>query len=245
MKRTIRKGCFETNSSSMHSIVVTKNQGNSPVEDSFDYYKQNGKNTCPIFDSETMFGWGFGMLSTIDAKAKYAFAEFCFDQDMVDRISDIFFKNIGVYPEWPTIMEDVFRIAETDERVPWYDVKWIDDPEDPMSEICVLKSELEEGKTSDFTELEWKRVERYSADIDHESSGMLRGFLKDNNISLEDFITKARYVVIVDNDNSCYFDGVLKSGLLDMEKIESWYPGKGVSYSSYLWGKGHNSEENS
>ena len=66
------------------------------------------------------------------------------------RISNEFYEGTGYYPRWPTEFEEIFRNAETSERVWSYEVKWIEDPEDPESEICVLKSELEEGKKCKF-----------------------------------------------------------------------------------------------
>ena len=53
-----------------------------------------------------------------------------------------------------------------------------------------------------------------------EDYGMLKSFLKERNITLEEFITNKKYVIIVDGDEYCVWDGMKKSGLINMNEIE-------------------------
>lgn len=68
MKINIRKSCFETNSSSMHSICIGKGDLNDLVE-KVDFY--TGK-----------YGWENEVLTTTEEKASYLFQQFlCFHDD--------------------------------------------------------------------------------------------------------------------------------------------------------------------
>lgn len=62
-------------------------------------------------------------------------------------------------------------------------------------------------KVIDVKNIRWKKHKEdcYAYDhgyIDHQSLGMLQGFIKKYNISLVDFIFDSRYVIFIDNDNS-------------------------------------------
>lgn len=47
----------------------------------------------------------------------------------------------------------------------------------------------------------------------------IEGWLKHYNISLEEFLTNKRYIVVVDGDEYQIFDNIKKSGLFDTSKI--------------------------
>ena len=48
----------------------------------------------------------------------------------------------------------------------------------------------------------------------------LSGFLKENNISLEEFITNKKYIIIQDGDEYCYYNDMKKYGLVNEDKID-------------------------
>lgn len=48
---------------------------------------------------------------------------------------------------------------------------------------------------------------------------MIEGWLKKYNVSVEDFLTMRRYVIVVDGDESCIWDKVRDSGLMDKSHI--------------------------
>ena len=91
MKYQIRKGCFETNSSSMHSLIVTKKNSNvrmtqKEIREEFyldeDWYKERHKNDekeivrLDLWHNE--FGRSpFSVLSSFEEKLAYAIAEYC------------------------------------------------------------------------------------------------------------------------------------------------------------------------
>lgn len=59
--------------------------------------------------------------------------------------------------------------------------------------------------------------------VDHQSQGLLEGFLDDRSISLEDFLFDDRYIVVIDGDEYCVLDSVLESGIVDRKSIERIY----------------------
>ncbi len=48
---------------------------------------------------------------------------------------------------------------------------------------------------------------------------MIEGWLQSYNVSVEDFLTMKRYVIVVDGDESCIWDKVRDSGLMDKSHI--------------------------
>ena len=90
-KYQVRKGCFETNSSSAHSIIVTKKNSNvrmtqKEIRDEFylneDWYKEHHKNdegeVVKIDPWDNEFGRSpFNVLVTFIDKLAYAVAEYC------------------------------------------------------------------------------------------------------------------------------------------------------------------------
>ncbi|MDY6354343.1 MAG: hypothetical protein SPL66_06020 [Lachnospiraceae bacterium] len=81
MKRTIRYGTFETNSSSMHNIIISKTKGPYTKEELYDgIYVRTYDNTLNIDEYDLCFGRApFQLLCTFYDKFRYAIAEFCGD----------------------------------------------------------------------------------------------------------------------------------------------------------------------
>jgi len=98
MKYQIRKGCFETDSSSMHSLIVTKKNENmrmtqSEIRKEFyldeEWYKERHKNNeeeiVEIYHWENDFGRSpFSVLSSFRDKLAYAVAEYCGDNYRIE-----------------------------------------------------------------------------------------------------------------------------------------------------------------
>ena len=60
--------------------------------------------------------------------------------------------------------------------------------------------------------------------IDHQSKGVLTGFLKSNNLSLEDYLTRKDIVVIITGDEYSTFSNMILCGLIDVNNIVTQYP---------------------
>ena len=53
---------------------------------------------------------------------------------------------------------------------------------------------------------------------------ILGGFLEKENISLEEYLTNKKYVVIQDGDEYGYFGDMKRSGLINLDAIDHEYP---------------------
>ena len=53
---------------------------------------------------------------------------------------------------------------------------------------------------------------------------LLKCFLRDKNISLEDYLVRKDIVVIIDGDEYCELDKLIDCGLIDKDSIVLRYP---------------------
>lgn len=245
MKYTIRDGCFETNSSSMHSIVVSTLAGDSRLGD---FYVSPQENLVSTYSSDLSFDRSpFSVLSSMIDKACYAIASYRDDEEMVDTINGTVTEKLGHAIKIPHDSREKFRNPETKEEYCRYQVEWVSDPEDPSKEYPILRENYrEEGEEP--IPLEWMEEEYVDAYVDHQSRGLLQGFLKDNNVSIKDFITKSRYIVIIDGDEICAWSDAKKSGIIDLSKIESEYPPHDsewgqIPMDTYEWRQEHEDDD--
>ena len=76
------------------------------------------------------------------------------------------------------------------------------------------------------SEINWRteKYEAYYGDIDHQSAGMLKRAIFEEQRDPLDIVFDSRYVIIVDGDEYCVFGDMLKSGLIDKSKIKTVYP---------------------
>ena len=231
MKMTVRSGCFETNSSSMHSIVVTKESGSSTF---LDYDSSYHFEDYSIREDDIAFErYPFQILASIKDKARYAIASSGNDQEKIQQIIDLVKDITGTELKVRKTHVEEYRNAETKKNIWDYEIEWIEDPEDSGSEILVLKSE-KDLPPDQRTEIEWTEYDEWQGYVDHESAGLLDGFLKKEGIDLKEFLTKKKYVVVIDGDEYCEFKNMMRSGLINTDNIDYMFPRSG-SYDSYLW----------
>ena len=173
----IRSSVFETNSSSMHSLVIKKSGTHYSTEEmEHGMWLHNGE--WNIWrDEELTFGRApFDCLATFEAKTRYAIASLCcWDHSRFEEIEKIVFE---VVPSCTSI------------KLPnnWY---W-DDGDAEEKRIC----------------------------YGHVDEDILTPFLKQNNISLKEFLTNDKYVVIVDGDEYCIWHHIKDAGLVNVDEIE-------------------------
>lgn len=55
--------------------------------------------------------------------------------------------------------------------------------------------------------------------IDHQSSGLLKRFLADNNLSLEDYLVRKDVAVVIDGDEYCELEKLINCGMIDKDSI--------------------------
>lgn len=173
--RQIRNGVFETNSSSMHSLVIKKNGGYYTNEEiNEDLWLSKG--IWEIWSDEKIsFGrYPFKCLATFEGKVRYAIGSLCGDRvDCEERFKEI--ENI--------VTEVV--LGCTGIKLP--------------TRRYSMSGELSYGYVDE---------------------DILTPFLNDEGISLKEFLTNKKYVVIVDGDEYCIWNSMKEAGIINMDEIE-------------------------
>ena len=242
MKRVIRRNIYETNSSSAHSLIVTKNDRHVDPEKivwdntkEFDrddniYLGRDGE--LSLYNIEYGFGRApFTMLTSFEDKLKYAMCEYLgylypddpewdklygeFEEICRDTIPgfkgfDIHKKDIDIYLDQngDHIMQKDLHYDhwnKEEERAEYY---YIDD--DGSKHPAIFDTE-------DYMEMD------AIGTIDHQSAGMLKGFINKKGITLKEFLTNKKYIVVIDGDEYCDFPRYLHSGLIDINFITEIY----------------------
>lgn len=171
MRKIIRQGTFETNSSSSHSLVITKSK---QVEKYPKVWLHGGY--LRLYTDDLEFERTPNKpLTTFKEKLGYLIASYRNDENKIDEIVEVVKKLIpechGI--EFP---EDVFGFEE------------------------------ESGN--------------YYGYIDHQSSGILKKYLTEYNVSFEEFLTNKKYIIVIDGDEYNMWGAFKESGLINEEFIE-------------------------
>lgn len=168
----IRKGVFETNSSSMHSLVIMKNDKYLPKEDLLKSVYVNRDGELTIFDGEMDYGRSpFSILSTPIDKFLYLIASYENNEEKRKEITEI------------------------------------------------LKEIIPEIKSIKYPTSSWNDDKEYLGYVDHQSQGLVTEYIKDNNISIRDFLLNGKYIVIIDGDEYGEWCKFKQSGLVNLDDI--------------------------
>lgn len=229
MKTQIRMGCFESNSSSMHSVVTSKTTGIYTPEEFHDgIWVHNGK--WHLYGSELEFGRSpYSILCTFAEKVEYAIASLCgvYVKDEVrekylTKIERIVCKYIPDCEEITFSREYEERfIRETDGE----SFRWIEEDEgeyEPHGDYDFRGKVYGDDNTYYFMCVE--REYDNTGSVDHQSAGLLSNFLRTHNVSLEDFLTRREYWVVVDGDEYCEFKKQYKHRIINVDNIAEVYP---------------------
>lgn len=108
----IRRHTFETNSSSMHSLVVMKTGEHVSKEKAReDIYIREGTNKYRIWNDEDVYfeRYPFGILSTVADKFRYLVALYSYDEEKRNQIIEDFKSITGLDEiEFPDIDDEPF-----------------------------------------------------------------------------------------------------------------------------------------
>lgn len=243
MKFQIRRGCFETNSSSMHSLIMTKkNSGICMTQEEIraeqrldtDWGRGKKANVWHIYNWSNEFGRSpFDVLCTFSDKLKYALAEYCGNCYGIasylkaEETFDEMFKPLIIRL---TGCDDVKLDMESESFEIYTDVpnEYLDECEEVPYEKLVYRENREDGeslylpndKDGRPIETAYFKVPCFGG-IDHQSNGVLRRFLAKNNMTLEDYLVRKDVCVIVDGDEYCVFGSLIDCGLVDKKNIVS------------------------
>lgn len=238
-KKVIRRNCFETNSSSMHSIVITKNDRHV-TEKELTYDRNSdecsNKNIYIWNDGSwhlDVAGYGrypFQLLTTVEDKFNYAMCEYLGyyhgDEDEFDEkyneFIDLAKEIIPGFKEFYIYTYDVEIYHDQDGNELKYSQLEYDGWDSEKKEYKYTYKDKEGNVHPAILSDEYYEVPRIGS-IDHQSSGLLRNFLKDKGISLKEFLTNKRYIVVVDGDEYMDWLKYKKSGLINMDFIVEEY----------------------
>ena len=222
MKRQIRRGVFESNSSSQHSLVVMKNDDHYTAQEILKglYIQKDGVwDVCGLdFGREP-----FRALGTFKMKWLYACAS------LVEEYNDDAYKELEAL---------AFKYVPGLKRI-----------ELPMTTTCIINKDLEENKDYEYgkTEEELNEyLEQKEKDWGIETieywedkhgnfcfsipytgqtdEPFLQSFLEHENLSLEEYLTNKKYVIIQDGDEYCYWQDMKNAGLVNSDAIDHEYP---------------------
>lgn len=240
MKRQIRYGMWESNSSSSHVIVVTKNDHILTQDDIATSYKDyqedelkeyiyiNKKGEWDVY-GELYFGRGFKVMSSLEDKVEYAIAEYCgkysdyTDEEKSQKLNEIQSILASVIPgltgiDIPKEYEDAYEDLEGNELDP-DDVleNWEVNRQSAMRHFYIRDGKKHPAKLCGS----WETLR--IGGIDHQSMGLLPQFLITEGITLKDFLLNKKYVVVEDSDELNYFDELKQSGLFNKDNIVKEY----------------------
>lgn len=171
----IRRGVFETNSSSSHSIVMTNKEHKIEQVDPGWRIRDDG---------ELWFNW---------------YEELHFGRTPFELLTDWY------------------------GRLRYYIAEFIDGegPElDELTEIC--RKRIDGFDHFKFPVNTWDDTIDYGY-VDHQSSGMLRNFIGNHNLSAEDFIFNDQYIIVIDGDEYNVFDTLQKTPMYNADNVMEVY----------------------
>jgi hypothetical protein len=228
MKRQIRRGCWETNSSSQHSLVVMKNDDHYTTQEiSKDFYLHED-GVWDAWSADLDFGrTPFRVLGTFKTKWLYACASLVkeYNDDTYKKLKAFAIKYIPGLREikMPTTISHVPNLDNEKNKDNWYAQKY-------------GKTEAELNEYLDQKEEEWEiegleywedRAGDFCFTIPytgHTDEPFLQEFLEHENLSLEEYLTNRKYVIVQDGDEYCYWQDMKKAGLVNSEAIDHEFP---------------------
>ena len=232
MKIQIRSNVFETNSSSMHSLVVTKtnekysdNEIMSGIWLTTDYDTKEKNCVWNIHDDELEFGrYPFRILGSFKDKWLYACAS------LVEQYND------GTYLELVRIAKKyipglkTIKLPLTIHSFPNKDSSNFTSNNTYSMSYGKTESELIEFLSHEQERLGCSIGYYLSSDgskwiykipyIGYVDDNVLTKFLKMENITLEEFLINKKYIVIQDGDEYCDFVKAKKTGLINLDFID-------------------------
>lgn len=215
--KQVRYGCFETNSSSMHSLIIMNRDEYYTKEELTKGIYKNSDGVWNIWDKDSLyFGRSpFRTLSTFKDKWMYACAS------LVKEYKDNTFKELEsiAYKYIPNLT--AIKLPKTTRYIP----KLEDGKTKEEMKKFILEREEKWGLKLDFWSPDnsnyWSYYTIATGAVDED---ILSGFLKKNNITLEEFLTNKKYIVVQDGDEHGYWQDIKDTGLINMDMIESEYP---------------------
>lgn len=226
MKRIIRKGVFESNSSSQHSLAIMKKSEYYTTEEIMDDIYLNKDGSWNIWESNLEFGRSpFKCLGTFSEKFEYALAALAsYKDETYNELERIAFKYIEGLTKliMPTATTGC-PIANPDSNSAY--IKEYGKTENELVKMLMEQEEkygIEMNYWTNSNETYWMYEEPCTGSA--EDYGMLKRFLEEEKVSLEEFLTNKKYIIICDGDEYCIWDSLKQNGLINLNTIDYEYP---------------------
>lgn len=206
MKRTIRTGCFETNSSSMHCWIIG-NDDNYRDSGWFHQIDDEGYLQIPekYSEEDNRFGYGFEVITDAETKALYVLAAYSQDEyECYQPWRDITQEN--------EIVQEVFEALEE-----------INPELKGIVPAVNLKGKAKHCRQSDI-KTKYGRFDLvpYWGRINHNSEGVLQAFFRSpwgEDVSIREFILNTKYALVIDSDEDSGLVKLQNAGALDNRKV--------------------------
>ena len=225
MKRQIRRGCFETNSSSQHSLVVMKKGGHYTSDEILrDIWLHEG-GVWDIYEFRLEFGRSpYRALWTFSEKWRYACASLVkeYNDETYKTLEALAFKHIPGLKKikLPTETRYVSNMENCADKYfrshGMTEKELIDFLNQKEKDWDIPEIEYWEDNAGDFG---YKAP--YTGYVDE---NFLGEFLKQEKLSLEEFLTNKKYVIIQDGDEYDYFGEMKAAGLINTDAIDHEIP---------------------
>ena len=256
MKKTVRWHCHETNSSSQHAICVTKRKGHVTREDLTSDDWDNPEKLYIWKDElrenvEDDFGRSpFEVLYTFEDKLRYAICAYMgrlYPDDPEFEEYEKMFKKIvrdltGAELMLGHPMDFPIYLDEDGNELRRRSLEY--DHYDPETEEAVYTYKDENGEKH-LAKLDEEYVNEAPkiGMIDHQSDGLLQNFLKETGISLEEFLTNKKYIIVIDGDEYQSWERYKTAGIINTDNIEAEYYGYGADPEWLEWLKENGNEK--
>jgi hypothetical protein len=220
----------------MHSLVVKKNDGTySSVEilDKIWLYddEETGEKKC-VWDiyreEELSFGRSpFRALGTFREKWLYTCASLVseYNDDTYKELEALAFKYVPGLKKINMPMERMTVPNKDDES--YKDNDYVQKYGKTEDELVAYLTQKEKDWGIEEIEYflnrygEWQYNKPYTGYVDED---ILSGFLKQEGITLEEFITNKKYIVVQDGDEYEYYRDMKRCGLINLDAIDHEYP---------------------
>lgn len=232
MKIQIRRGVFETNSSSMHSLVIMKNGRHYTEEELNNPYRHIEEDggwefAWPSSDDISFGRRPFDMLVTFEDKLRYVVASMVNNEgdDVIRELNEICRKYIhGSYYKdgerrdvkfsylvFPTRPAPIYEDDDGNEYDLYDDfVRYVDHKDGhAIYETKDGKPLHETGYVTDVP------------DYGYSESSLVPTLLKRYGITLEEFMLNNKYIVIIDGDEHDDFGRICHSNIINVDGIEA------------------------
>lgn len=209
---SIRKGCFETNSSSMHSLAIWKKC--KPYDDYYlslgtkwDRDKENGTFelldwTCHDEEDYSFYRYPYRQLTTPIEKLRYIvgwYLGYEYPDGDYEKEPVYKFKDEEVEKELIRLIEKYTGYK----KVQWYKIE--------------EKLTVPRGKKY----RKWVEEKIYpETTFDNDTGEDVMNFVRRKGITLEDLIFKPNFTIQVDGDEYCEFRDMFDFGMINLDNLE-------------------------